>query len=74
MILHRERNHTRLEKIVHALGFLVLAALMISVMLLRWVALAGMYAYDQLSELTPAYPRYDRTHAHEQPKRSEPSR
>lgn len=74
MMLHRERNHTPLEKVVHALGFLVLAALMISVVLLRWAVLAGIYAFEQLSALAEAYLNTDRNHTTDQPKRMEPPR
>lgn len=74
MILHRVRNHTPLEKVVHALGFLVLAALMISVVLLRWAVLASIYAFEQLSALAVAYLNSDRNHTPDQPKRLEPPR
>lgn len=73
-MLHRERNHKPLEKVVNALGFLALAALMVSVILLRWTVLAGIYAFERLSTFAEAYLNSDRNHGPDQPKRLEPPR
>lgn len=74
MILHLERNHSPQDKLVHALGFLLLAALMISVVLLRWTVLAGIFVFEQLSSLAVAYMNSDRHNTTDQTKRLEPPR
>lgn len=74
MILQRERNHTAKEKALHALGFLVLAVLMISVVVVRLALLACKYVYEQFCLLVVGYANTRRYRALGQHSRFEPPR